>query len=165
MVPTAPRISETMARCVSSSDRGAYTPVAPAPLSAGRFGIARATATPGPHQPAMSARRMPAAMDNTSGLLTASAATSVCVVTAMSCGFTASTTTAAPSTASRLSAVTRTPSSSASWLRRACCASPTLMFCGARPRAMSPRISAPPMFPPPMKAALMVMMVAIIEGF
>jgi hypothetical protein len=129
-------------------------PVAPAPFSAGLFGMARTTDTPSPHHPAISATRIPAAMDNTSGGRREKTDASDWTVMAMSCGFTASTTMSAPSTISRLSADTCTPSSSASAIRRACTASPTWMFPGGRPRAMRPRIRALPMFPPPMKAAV-----------
>ena len=94
--------------------------------------MARTTATPAPHQLTMSATRIPAAMDNHQRRRCAKTSASACTVPAISCGFTASTTTSAPATASRLSAVTCTPSSSASAMRRCWCASPTLMFCGGQ---------------------------------
>src|SRR5256885_8770200 len=56
-LPIYLRICSAVARCGAATRGGANRPVAAAPTSAGRLGMARTTATPGPHQACRAATR------------------------------------------------------------------------------------------------------------
>src|SRR5246127_3810196 len=111
--------------------------------------MARATGTPGPHQDSSVRMRTPAATDRSNGRWVRSSGARAQTTSRACCGFTASTTTAAPSTARALSASALTPSSRASARRAASEASPTLRRSGRTPERSRPVRSARPMWPPP----------------
>jgi hypothetical protein len=71
----------------------------PAPTSAGRFGIARTIGSTFGHRRAKSAIRTPAMIDSSTGCCVSSAVRMPSSTFAATCGFTANTTTAAPSIA------------------------------------------------------------------
>ncbi len=153
VVPAAPRMRSAWARCSASTCGLPIRPVAPAPTSAGVFGIARTIARPRvPSQPASCAMRMPAAIETTSGRERATAAAISAHTGFITCGLTASTSTPAPSAAAAALSCTSTPKSRASAWRRSRLGSATTMdACVAPPRASAPiRLRA--MFPPPMNA-------------
>ena len=68
---TAAMIISANARLAAPTLAGAYKPVAPKPLSAGRFGMVRITGTCGPNQRASAAWGMPAATEITRGRVSA----------------------------------------------------------------------------------------------
>ena len=92
---------------------GAYSPVTPAPTSAGLLGIARTTGIPGPHQLRAWRRGCPPRPITLSDDC-ASVAVAGKPARAASCGFTARTMSSAFSTAATLSAVAVIPKSRAS---------------------------------------------------
>jgi hypothetical protein len=97
------------ARLAAPTLAGANKPVAPKPLSAGRFGMVRITAFCGPNQRASAACGMPAATEINKGCDSARCGANPKATARMSCGLTASITTSAPLTALALSAAVLMP--------------------------------------------------------
>jgi hypothetical protein len=125
------------------------------PISAGVFGIARTIRSKRVHR-AISAIRVPAAIDSSVASLDASGGASASHAARICCGFTASTTRLAPSTASRVGAsYVWTPAKRAS-SRARCSASgsTTRRSVTFAPRATRPPASAVAMLPPPMKSVI-----------
>src|SRR5207302_34863 len=141
---------------------GANRPVAAAPTSAGRLGMARTTATPGPHQACRAATRRPAATEMSNGPCAPHCPASAVSTEAASCGFTASTTTAAPRTAAALSAPAVMPRSRASASRAPATGSPTLRCSGRVPERSSPPMRARPMLPAPSMARRLLVIRALL---
>ena len=102
--PQAARIASAAWRDAASTPGMAYSAVMPAPISAGRFGIVRISGTPGPNQRAMSCNRIPAATEMTRAPEAATGPAIERATCAICCGFTASTTVRAPTTAAGASA-------------------------------------------------------------
>src|SRR3984893_1095054 len=162
--PTDLKTCSAVARCGAATGGGANRPVAAAPTSAGRLGMARTTATPGPHQACRVATRKPAATEMSSGPCAPHSPARAVSTPAASCGFTASTTTAAPLTAAALSALAVMPRSRASASRAAAMGSPTLMCSGRVPERSSPPMSARPMLPAPSMARRLLVMRPLLYG-
>src|SRR5881398_1298226 len=162
--PTEPRTCSAVARCGPVTPGGANRPVAAAPTSAGRLGMARTTATPGPHQACRAATRRPAATEMSNGPCAPHSPASAVSTEAASCGFTASTTTAAPRTAAALSAPAVMPRSRASASRAPATGSPTLRCSGRVPERSSPPMRARPMLPAPSMARRLLVMRALLYG-
>jgi hypothetical protein len=98
--PAAASTPSTSARAVVSIDAGAYTPEMPRPISAGVFGIARTTRSNPPSQRAMSAIRVPAAIESTVAPDACSSGASDSHAIRICCGLTARTTIVARASAS-----------------------------------------------------------------
>src|SRR5438876_509169 len=160
--PTDRSSCSATARCGAATARGANNPVAAAPTSAGRLGMARTTATPGPHQASSAATRSPAATETRSGGRAPQCPASAPSTALASSGFTASTTTEAPATAAALSAAAVMASSRARRSREAALGSPTLRCSGRVPERSSPVMRARPMLPAPSTAMRLLVMAAAL---
>ena len=88
---------------------GAYRPVAPKPLRAGRFGMVRTMGMWAPNQRDSAACGMPAATEMSKGLAISTVAFSARHTGRICCGFTARITASAPVAALALSGARRTP--------------------------------------------------------
>src|SRR6056297_1353084 len=130
----------------------AQSTLMPSPISAGWLGMQRTTARPPPSQRSMSALRMPAATETTSGAEACTVSASAGSTRAIICGFTDSTSTCATPATAAFSSLTSPPgSSAASASRRPALGSETAMRSAPKPRASRPRMMAVAILPPPMK--------------
>ncbi len=109
--PAARMTASARARSVALTDGGANKPVAPAPTSAGRFGIVRTTGRLPPAQLSSAATSSPAHTEMSSGCIFCSTGASGARTLPASWGLTASTTIVASATAAALSAVAEMPKS------------------------------------------------------
>ena len=149
--PTAVKSSTTRATWSSVARALPHTAAMPWPIIALTFGITRITARPGGSSSSMRAIVWPAAIETTTGRLSANTSRSSPTTAGSTCGLTARTTKSHVSTTSWFEAATRTPSSAARRSPAAGSTSVTTMSVGEEPAATAPRTIAPAMLPAPMK--------------